>query len=177
MARNAAIFAAVLTLLATDADATTVNFTFSNGATPVAEGAFSYATGSTGVLGYADLTAFSIHFDVPNVTYDLAFALANTNYQYFAYNTAIKTFVLGIGTGTVGSFTELLGTINNALSDGFFIVPNVYHEYSTLNAELPYTELTISEVIATPLPAALPLFATGAGVLGFIGWRRRRRLA
>ena len=28
---------------------------------------------------------------------------------------------------------------------------------------------------AVPLPAALPLFAAGAGFLGFIGWRRKRR--
>jgi hypothetical protein len=25
-----------------------------------------------------------------------------------------------------------------------------------------------------PIPAALPLFATGLGVLGFVGWRRRK---
>jgi hypothetical protein len=28
---------------------------------------------------------------------------------------------------------------------------------------------------ATPLPAALPLFATGLGVMGLIGWRRMRK--
>jgi len=28
----------------------------------------------------------------------------------------------------------------------------------------------------TPLPAALPLFATGLGVLGLIGWRKRKRM-
>jgi hypothetical protein len=28
---------------------------------------------------------------------------------------------------------------------------------------------------ATPLPAALPLFATGLGGLGLLGWRRRRK--
>ena len=27
----------------------------------------------------------------------------------------------------------------------------------------------------TPLPAALPLFATGLGVLGLLGWRRKRK--
>ena len=30
---------------------------------------------------------------------------------------------------------------------------------------------------ATPLPAALPLFATGLGTLGLFGWRRRRKNA
>ena len=30
---------------------------------------------------------------------------------------------------------------------------------------------------ATPLPAALPLFATGLGVMGLLGWRRKRKNA
>ena len=29
----------------------------------------------------------------------------------------------------------------------------------------------------TPLPATLPLFATGLGVLGLLGWRRKRKAA
>ena len=29
--------------------------------------------------------------------------------------------------------------------------------------------------VATPLPGALPLFATGLGVLGLLGWRRKRK--
>ena len=29
--------------------------------------------------------------------------------------------------------------------------------------------------VATPLPAALPLFATGLGALGLLGWRRKRK--
>jgi outer membrane lipase/esterase len=32
-------------------------------------------------------------------------------------------------------------------------------------------------VVTTPLPAALPLFATGLGVLGLLGWRRKRKAA
>jgi len=31
--------------------------------------------------------------------------------------------------------------------------------------------------LATPLPAALPLFATGLGALGLLGWRRKRKAA
>jgi PEP-CTERM motif len=29
-------------------------------------------------------------------------------------------------------------------------------------------------VNATPLPATLPLFATGLGFMGLLGWRRKR---
>jgi hypothetical protein len=46
----------------------------------------------------------------------------------------------------------------------------------------PFTgagNFTVSEftadVQATPLPAALPLFATGLGALGLLGWRRKRK--
>jgi hypothetical protein len=35
--------------------------------------------------------------------------------------------------------------------------------------------LTPSPVSTTPLPAALPLFASGLGALGFLGWRKKRR--
>jgi hypothetical protein len=33
----------------------------------------------------------------------------------------------------------------------------------------------VSSWSATPLPAALPLFATGLGALGLLGWRRKRK--
>jgi hypothetical protein len=34
---------------------------------------------------------------------------------------------------------------------------------------------TLSNVSAVPLPATLPLFATGLGALGLLGWRRKRK--
>ena len=36
---------------------------------------------------------------------------------------------------------------------------------------------TAAATTATPLPAALPLFATGLGALGLLGWRRKRKNA
>jgi hypothetical protein len=38
-------------------------------------------------------------------------------------------------------------------------------------------DLTINTANATPLPAALPLFATGLGAFGLLGWRRKRKAA
>jgi hypothetical protein len=41
-----------------------------------------------------------------------------------------------------------------------------------------YTTFSASpHVSATPLPAALPLFATGLGAMGLFGWRRKRKNA
>ena len=42
-------------------------------------------------------------------------------------------------------------------------------------AEIPVTITTHQET--TPIPAALPLFGTGLGVLGLLGWRRKRKAA
>jgi hypothetical protein len=42
-------------------------------------------------------------------------------------------------------------------------------------AGLGFTISSLSGAVATPLPAALPLFATGLGAMGLIGWRRKRK--
>jgi hypothetical protein len=39
------------------------------------------------------------------------------------------------------------------------------------------TNLAFTAVAETPLPAALPLFATGIGGLGLLGWRRKKKAA
>lgn len=36
---------------------------------------------------------------------------------------------------------------------------------------------TVDAAVVTPVPAALPLFATGLGALGLLGWRRKRARA
>ncbi len=54
------------------------------------------------------------------------------------------------------------------------VVPNAGN---TNYLPFPY-EMTVSaSASATPLPAALPLFASGLGGLGLLGWRRKRKAA
>jgi len=61
-----------------------------------------------------------------------------------------------------GSY-EILQAIE---AGGFYDSTSVYDRAPTLSA-----------IAATPLPAALPLFATGLGALGLLGWRRKRKNA
>jgi hypothetical protein len=53
-------------------------------------------------------------------------------------------------------------------SDGN-VAPNIYRWTWGSAADQSFT----LDVI--PLPAALPLFATGLGALGLLGWRRKRK--
>ena len=74
-----------------------------------------------------------------------------------------------------GAAAKLL-VINAYPSDPCFI-GGVCHKSGTIFAysvpqQVGTWDVTVS---ATPLPAALPLFATGLGTLGVIGWRKKRK--
>ena len=47
---------------------------------------------------------------------------------------------------------------------------------SVITRDLPAFDL-LGNAAATPLPATLPLFATGLGGLGLLGWRKKRKAA
>jgi hypothetical protein len=130
---NLAAAALALVLGASAASATTKDFTFYDGATPVATGSFSYATGDTGVLGYTDLTSFSL--TVAGETYDLADVLSLTDYVWFAYDTGANSF--DTNTNSCGydgcGFVSIMSAINSSGTDGFFFnpPPGGYEEYLT----------------------------------------------
>ena len=63
--------------------------------------------------------------------------------------------------------------VNFQTLDGFFnsvVLSSTWYsfEFTNLTAYDPPT--------VTPLPAALPLFATGLGALGLLGWRRKKKI-
>ena len=49
----------------------------------------------------------------------------------------------------------------------------VNNEFSFL--AIDNASMTTDTVSATPLPAALPMFASGLGALGFLRWRKKRK--
>ncbi len=92
----------------------------------------------------------------------------------------------GTGIGTVSQV--LASSFFSSLADGnaiFTILMNSKAGTSTPNGEpvaFDFFELTIEGIQGTqvgvvPLPAALPLYASGLGLLGFLGWRRKRQIA
>jgi hypothetical protein len=57
-----------------------------------------------------------------------------------------------------------------------FDTPGPEHQFTFLNESFSQSPGVWSDdVSAVPLPAALPLFATGLGALGLLGWRRKRK--
>jgi len=63
----------------------------------------------------------------------------------------------------------LLGTLDTGVGAGHLFGVSVFGEFTSGGGGVGGG--------AVPLPAALPLFATGLGVLGLIGWRRKKKAA
>jgi hypothetical protein len=62
---------------------------------------------------------------------------------------------------------------------GFSCTPLIFQpifEIPDLSFSVPLTVVHVPEFSETPLPAALPLFASGGALLGFLGWRRKRKV-
>ena len=62
-------------------------------------------------------------------------------------------------------------TFVNATFASLGVTPGTY--VWTWGSAANPTANSFTLVIGTPLPAALPLFATGLGALGLLGWRRK----
>lgn len=67
--------------------------------------------------------------------------------------------------------TETAAEISSAGAVGRFIGIELFAAGSSNGQEVDF------DITVTPLPAALPLFATGLGAMGLFGWRRKRKNA
>jgi hypothetical protein len=87
-----------------------------------------------------------------------------------SYNSSISSVL-------VGEIFQLLDptTLTYRDSSGN-IVPNLVLYDPTLNAVMGLSGQDFSGG-ETPIPATLPLFATGLGAIGLLGWRRKRKNA
>jgi hypothetical protein len=86
-------------------------------------------------------------------------------------------------TSTEVSFLDTTSTISLTLTlnSGSLFVPAISLAITAVEFVVCPPDLSCNfrggdgTISATPVPAALPLFATGLGALGLLGWRRRRR--
>ena len=129
-----------------------------------------------------------------SVTFDFAGQFSETNGVNFTANLDVNATILfaviGTGNGSVQSVTSS-GTASSAAVvaafTGLGTFPADFHYQSVCGAgiatcgtgwsgslDITYN-FTPSTAAETPLPAALPLFATGLGALGLLGWRRKRK--
>ena len=67
--------------------------------------------------------------------------------------------------------------LNSLAESQVFELTNSLFSAALRSVEDPTLTITTPSTSATPLPAALPLFATGLGALGLLGWRRKRKAA
>ncbi|HVT53620.1 MAG TPA: hypothetical protein VHE77_18705 [Dongiaceae bacterium] len=98
-------------------------------------------------------------------------ALPAGNTLYF-YNQALFLGGMGIQDSLGNSLYDSFGDQAYSGDEGtplFSIGTYNFEDFSGGHATL-----TISAIAATPVPAALPLFASAIAGLGFVGWRRKR---
>jgi hypothetical protein len=133
--------------------------------TPEYEFEIGFTSGTSFYLDMAFETApgeqYDLQFQPPingslgNVPFDLSYV----GPESVSLDLAPRMNV-GYTTGTL----DLFVTLTNVSADPFggFEISN-----SPITLDIP--------VGTTPIPAALPLFATGLGALGLFGWRRKRK--
>ena len=134
----------------------------------------SVQAGASATYDFASTNTLSILWGSPNSYNTLTF-MNGKNVVGSITGTSESGSVSGIGIGilTYGhdqmTFTDTGGTFDSVVLS------------STTNA-FEFADLTVGSgaftpFTPTPLPGALPLFATGFGALGLFGWRRKRKAA
>ena len=142
---------------------------------PAAEGSeFEFNLGSAVFFGTSPGNYDSLSQTItttPGDSYTISFNLnvddPTTNQGFVVdFGTSQLLNLLNTGTSKLYTFDVDASGSSTALDFMGYNVPS--------NTFLSEVSVTPDEV-ATPIPAALPLFATGIGVMGLLGWRRKRR--
>ena len=183
------IGAAILGWLVAPASADTIaNFTLDN---VTADEGFDVITGGF-TLDFTTSTLSNINI---TTTEDIIVKLTTINdadsafptewggnfFEFAANDTSSSDFTDGdllmIDLATVLTPSDVLGPTSIPIASGSF--ENINHCTVIGCGAVMFMPLTGSldtaGISATPLPAAMPLFATGLGAMGLFGWRRKRK--
>jgi hypothetical protein len=94
----------------------------------------------------------------------------NSTFEYFV-NVPGSRGTTGIGPGESSDLFFYVGAFGQPSSF------EMYVEDRARNNLIGIAGVTLAaEVAAVPIPAALPLFASGLGLMGLMAWRRKKRL-
>jgi hypothetical protein len=131
-----------------------------------------FLDGATGVINGVSITGLSTAFGVIDDGFgaDIVFPSPNSNDA-----TSISFSGFGVSLALSDGAIQIVGS--NPFSIGGSTSRSVIADQCGVGgcASVDAFTLTLSPVAATPLPAALPLFAGGLGALGLLGWRRKRK--
>jgi hypothetical protein len=134
------------------------------------DGLTAGGTGEAATHVFIDSAPFSIGFPLPYDTindtnfgnsFNVNASGQITSYDYIANSGGGFNYDLCLGDGC-----SFMG--NTSLT--VFLSTMIGGSRAVATSTITFTSLT-----AVPLPAALPLFATGLGALGLLGWRRKRK--
>lgn len=111
--------------------------------------------------------------------------------NYFGFNNIVHSGLsYAFDTGGVGFYADggpnyypadpstAYNIYDNGAPNGTLSTTASYDVNTPFNGTYSITQIGQGDSLsATPLPAALPLFASGLGGLGLFGWRRKRKIA
>ncbi len=124
-------------------------------------------TNSAGTILDSIATPASTPSDVVSVSWSLT-----TGNTYYLLQTGGVNGLYGTFGFTLPSDADI--GITTTFNGGLVTIADAIAGYDVGGYWGDFNNITTS---ATPLPAALPLFATGLGAMGLFGWRRKRKNA
>ena len=149
-------------------------------------GAFTGVVEPSGRIKLSDLTSFIAYY---GDTALLPVAIPLSTLVSFSFDTTggpsslnifagagqnINVLCVGADASTTTGCEFRQVFLNPAGTNGAFFLDDVNGPFYTTSG-LPTLTL-VSSIATTPLPATLPLLATGLGSLGLLGWRRKRKV-
>ena len=151
---------------------------------PVSLGGTLYIDVTAGTVISADLTIPGFNFTAQSISAPAFAPLNNIYSQYTVPNVTGLLYELNVSSlpGDLGDTGYIdfivVGDQSNPLIGNPFITIDQGEFTEPFGNGDYYIPFGLTGYIqATPLPAALPLFATGLGLTGLLGWRRKRKTA
>jgi len=110
--------------------------------------------------------------DPATVTFKFGNALSFNQFNQSSFPTALTAHP------TTGSgYVFYSAIVTGSGFDTFSILFDGGNPSRPLDGRVAFDDFSITNVGTTPLPPALPTFATGLGIIGLFSWRRKRKAA